>query len=111
MSVWYSVLLGLLQGATEFLPVSSSAHLCLLQLLWNASWTTIANHAYRRLYAPMSTVVVYRDESDLHRLEEMDELKELRYKNLAGPSMAEIELIYESMEVICGWHSMKTKTM
>ena len=33
MSVWYSVLLGLLQGATEFLPVSSSAHLCLLQLL------------------------------------------------------------------------------
>ena len=31
MSVWYSVLLGLLQGATEFLPVSSSAHLCLLQ--------------------------------------------------------------------------------
>ena len=33
MSVWYSVLMGLLQGATEFLPVSSSAHLCLLQAL------------------------------------------------------------------------------
>lgn len=32
MSVWYSVLLGLLQGTTEFLPVSSSAHLCLLQI-------------------------------------------------------------------------------
>ena len=40
-----------------------------------------------------------------------DELKELLYKNLAGPSMAEIELIYESMEVIVGWHSMKTRTM
>ncbi len=33
MSVWYSVLLGLLQGATEFLPVSSSAHLCLLEMI------------------------------------------------------------------------------
>lgn len=33
MSVWYSVLMGLLQGATEFLPISSSAHLCLLQAL------------------------------------------------------------------------------
>ncbi len=31
MSVWYSVLLGLVQGATEFLPISSTAHLCLLQ--------------------------------------------------------------------------------
>lgn len=33
MSVWYSILLGLLQGATEFLPISSSAHLCLLQMI------------------------------------------------------------------------------
>lgn len=31
MSVWYFVLLGLIQGAAEFLPISSSAHLCLLQ--------------------------------------------------------------------------------
>ena len=34
MSVWYAVLLGLIQGAAEFLPVSSSAHLCLLQNLF-----------------------------------------------------------------------------
>ena len=39
MSVWYSVLMGLLQGATEFLPVSSSAHLCLLQALLPAGPT------------------------------------------------------------------------
>lgn len=34
MSVWFAVLLGLVQGITEFLPVSSSAHLCLLQRLF-----------------------------------------------------------------------------
>ncbi len=34
MSVWFALLLGVLQGATEFLPVSSSAHLCLLQRLF-----------------------------------------------------------------------------
>ncbi len=34
MSVWFALLLGLVQGMTEFLPVSSSAHLCLLQRLF-----------------------------------------------------------------------------
>ncbi len=33
MSLLYGVLLGLLQGVTEFLPVSSSGHLALVQLL------------------------------------------------------------------------------
>ena len=37
MSVWFAVLLGLVQGITEFLPVSSSAHLCLLQRLFPAA--------------------------------------------------------------------------
>ena len=34
MSVFESVLLGLVQGVTEFLPVSSSGHLAVLEYLW-----------------------------------------------------------------------------
>ena len=40
-----------------------------------------------------------------------DELKELLYQHTTGTSMKEIELLYEAMEVITGWHSKKTKSM
>lgn len=35
MSLWESILFGIIQGLTEFLPVSSSGHLALLQSLFN----------------------------------------------------------------------------
>ncbi len=36
MQIWEGILLGLLQGITEFLPVSSSGHLVLMQILLGA---------------------------------------------------------------------------
>ena len=36
MSVWLAVLLGFVQGVTEFLPVSSSGHLALVQALFGS---------------------------------------------------------------------------
>ena len=35
MNIFYAVLLGLVQGLTEFLPVSSSGHLVLIQKIFN----------------------------------------------------------------------------
>lgn len=37
MTIWFAALLGLIQGVTEFLPVSSSGHLSVLQNLFNIS--------------------------------------------------------------------------
>jgi len=37
MSVWEALILGIVQGATEFLPVSSSGHLVLLQKIFGIS--------------------------------------------------------------------------
>ncbi len=38
MSVWMAILLGVVQGVTEFLPVSSSGHLSIIQNLFNLDY-------------------------------------------------------------------------
>ena len=40
MEVWEAIVLGLVQGLTEFLPVSSSGHLAIMQNLLNINTDT-----------------------------------------------------------------------
>ena len=42
MTVFYALILGLVQGVTEFLPVSSSAHLVIVPQLFNMPAPTVA---------------------------------------------------------------------
>ena len=37
MTIWNAILLGLVQGIAEFLPISSSGHLSILQNLFHMS--------------------------------------------------------------------------
>ena len=40
MSLWKAILLGLIQGITEFLPVSSSGHLAIFQYIFKVNTDT-----------------------------------------------------------------------
>ena len=40
MSLLQSILMGIIQGATEFLPVSSSGHLALFKIIFNVNTET-----------------------------------------------------------------------
>ena len=42
-----------------------------VQALFSAGWTISANRLYFSLHKPKRTVVIYRDESDLRKLEEI----------------------------------------
>ena len=59
---WYEgVLLGLLQGATEFLPVSSSGHLVMGQAVLGLRVPGMAFEVALHLATLVSVVVVYRE--------------------------------------------------
>ena len=67
MSVWEAVLLGVVQGLTEFLPVSSSGHLALCQQLFGLDGVENFSFALR-LHAGTLVAVVIAFRSDLKAL-------------------------------------------
>lgn len=61
MTVWEAVILGIVQGATEFLPVSSSGHLVLTQELMGLRLPGVVFEVAVHVATLVSILLVYRD--------------------------------------------------
>ena len=62
MSFIYAIILGLVQGLTEFLPVSSSGHLLLVNKLFNESGNFLFVAILLHIATLLAVVVVFRSE-------------------------------------------------
>ena len=62
MNGWQAALLGLLQGLTEFLPVSSSGHLVLVRSLWESSPHDLVFEVTVHLATLIAVVAYYRND-------------------------------------------------
>ncbi|KPJ60445.1 MAG: hypothetical protein AMJ46_06820 [Latescibacteria bacterium DG_63] len=60
MIVWKSILLGLLQGVTEFLPISSSGHLVILKSLLNVRYPGISFEVFVHVATLLAILYVFR---------------------------------------------------
>lgn len=61
MSVWEALILGIVQGATEFLPVSSSGHLVLTQRLLGIEIEGVLFEVVVHVGTLVSVIMVYRE--------------------------------------------------
>ena len=62
MSVWEAILLGLVQGLTEFLPVSSSGHLTIFKELFSIETGNLSFEIVVHAATVLSTIVAFRKE-------------------------------------------------
>ncbi|CAM3929956.1 undecaprenyl-diphosphate phosphatase [Alicyclobacillus pomorum] len=62
MTTWQAIILGIVQGVTEFLPISSSGHLVLLQKLWNISGEELLFITFLHLGTLIAVVWALRNE-------------------------------------------------
>lgn len=60
MTLWESVVLGIVQGATEFLPVSSSGHLVIVQTVMGVNESGVLFEVAVHLATLVSILLVYR---------------------------------------------------
>lgn len=58
MTIWEAIILGLIQGLTEFLPISSSGHLVLFQNLFNISESALSFDIVVHLATLISVIAV-----------------------------------------------------
>ena len=61
MSLWEAIVLGLIQGLTEFLPVSSSGHLVLGQYFLGIQEQGITFEVFVHLGTTLAILTVYRE--------------------------------------------------
>ena len=66
MTIWEAILLGIIQGATEFLPVSSSGHSVLVPLLFNLESPSLGAVAIAHLGTLFAVLLYFR--ADLRQL-------------------------------------------
>ncbi len=60
MTTWEAILLGILQGATEFLPVSSSGHLVMAQALLDIEMPGVLFEVWVHMATLLSILLIYR---------------------------------------------------
>ena len=60
MTIWEAILLGIIQGATEFLPVSSSGHSVLVPLLFNLESPSLGAVAIAHLGTLIAVLLYFR---------------------------------------------------
>ncbi|MDR0509878.1 MAG: undecaprenyl-diphosphate phosphatase [Rikenellaceae bacterium] len=62
MEVWESAIMGVVQGLTEFLPVSSSGHLAIMQRLFGVEGGNMSFDVTVHLATALASIVVFRRE-------------------------------------------------
>lgn len=62
MAIWQAIVLGIVQGLTEFLPVSSSAHLIIFPWLFDWETTSLSFDAALHLGTLVAVIVYFRAE-------------------------------------------------
>ena len=59
MTILEAIILGIIQGATEFLPISSSGHSVLLPAIFNLTETTLAASVVAHLGTLLAVVIYF----------------------------------------------------